>query len=111
MTPTEFRAMIAALPGTDEAAHHDHPDFRVGGRIFATLSGPGEGFAAVRLVYEDAEGLVSERPDFRLLGARGGFGWVRMELACVRPDQLRPLLEAAWRLRAPNRPSQKPSSS
>ena len=43
MTAEEFRKMALSLPQTVEAAHMGHPDFRVGGKIFATLSPPGAG--------------------------------------------------------------------
>ena len=35
-----FRSLALSLPGAAESAHCGHPDFRVNGRIFATLSGP-----------------------------------------------------------------------
>jgi hypothetical protein len=37
MTPTDFRRMVLSFPEAVESAHMDHPDFRVGGKIFATL--------------------------------------------------------------------------
>jgi hypothetical protein len=40
MTPAGFRRIATALTGAIESAHHGHPDFRVGGRIFATLGYP-----------------------------------------------------------------------
>ncbi|MFN2444720.1 MAG: hypothetical protein ABR606_03920 [Vicinamibacterales bacterium] len=40
MTPNRFRRIVLALGGVVEGAHFDHPDFRVGGRIFATLGYP-----------------------------------------------------------------------
>lgn len=41
MTAEGFRKMALSLPETAEAAHMGHPDFRVGGKIFATLSPSG----------------------------------------------------------------------
>ena len=41
MTANEFRGLALALPEAVESSHMDHPDFRVRGKIFATL-GPGE---------------------------------------------------------------------
>jgi hypothetical protein len=41
MTAAEFRSLALSLPEVSEEAHMDHPDFRVGGKIFATL-GPDE---------------------------------------------------------------------
>src|SRR5262245_20824159 len=48
MTAEEFRSLALSLPETAEGAHMGHPDFRVGGRIFATL-GPGEAWSMVKL--------------------------------------------------------------
>jgi hypothetical protein len=52
MTAEEFRKMALSLPETSEAAHMGHPDFRVGGKIFATLSPPDEDWAMVKLTPE-----------------------------------------------------------
>ena len=40
MTPNDFRKLALALPETEERAHMNHPDFRVAGKIFATLGYP-----------------------------------------------------------------------
>jgi hypothetical protein len=37
MTPDDFRRIALGLRGASEGAHMGHPDFRVNGRIFATL--------------------------------------------------------------------------
>ncbi|MGQ0552829.1 MAG: MmcQ/YjbR family DNA-binding protein [Planctomycetota bacterium] len=37
MTPDAFRKLALAFPAASEGAHMGHPDFRVGGKIFATL--------------------------------------------------------------------------
>jgi len=49
VTANEFRRMALSLPDAIEAAHMGHPDFRVGGKIFATLSYPKAGFGMVAL--------------------------------------------------------------
>ena len=48
MTPTQFRKLALTLPQTEESAHMGHPDFRVSGKIFASL-GPDEDWAMVKL--------------------------------------------------------------
>ena len=40
MTPADFRKLALALPEAEERTHMNHPDFRVGGKIFATLAIP-----------------------------------------------------------------------
>jgi hypothetical protein len=37
MTSDGFRKLALALPESRESSHQDHPDFRVGKRVFATL--------------------------------------------------------------------------
>ena len=49
MTPNEFRELALSFPEAIESAHMHHPDFRVGGRIFATLGYPNEHSATVKL--------------------------------------------------------------
>ena len=52
MTPTQFRKIALALPNAVESEHMGHPDFRVGGKIFASLGAPGTGWAMVKLTAE-----------------------------------------------------------
>jgi hypothetical protein len=49
MTPSDFRRLALSFPETEERAHMDHPDFRVAGKIFATLVYPEDGWAMVKL--------------------------------------------------------------
>lgn len=95
------RDLVAQLPGAEERSHHGHPDFRVGDRIFATLW-PAENRAVLRLVLADADGLARAKPDaYRLVSGRNGFGWLSVHLDQVTREVFQPLLEHAWRLRAP----------
>jgi len=55
MTAREFRRIALSLPQASEAAHMGHPDFRVGGRIFATLGYPRSGWRMVKLTPEQQE--------------------------------------------------------
>ena len=61
MTPDSFRRLALTMPEAVEAGHMGHPDFRVGGRIFATLGHPDEDWAMVKLTPEQQEAL-SSRP-------------------------------------------------
>ena len=53
MTAKQFRQMALALPEAIESAHMHHPDFRVHGRIFATLAYPNRDSAVVKLTPEE----------------------------------------------------------
>ena len=57
-----FRGIACALPGAVESAHMGHPDFRVGGRIFATLSGQERGRGVLKLTIEQQAAFVAELP-------------------------------------------------
>ena len=61
VTPAQVRELVARLPGTQEGAHHGHPDFRVKKKIFATLS-EAEDRAALRLTHLEARALAAGRP-------------------------------------------------
>src|SRR6266571_1731833 len=62
MTVREFRSIALSLPQVSEAAHMGHPDFRVGGRIFATLGYPRSGWGMVKLTREQQELFVRAQP-------------------------------------------------
>jgi len=62
MTPDSFRTLARRLPGVVEMAHMGHPDFRVDGKIFATLDYPKPGWAAVGLTPDDQEVFVKLHP-------------------------------------------------
>lgn len=104
MTREDFRQIALELPDTTESAHMGHPDFRVGGKIFATLS-PETGWAMVKLTPDEQEVFVQAAPDV-FAPVKGG--WGRQGATSVRLKNLtkamaRDGLIAAWRNRAPKR--------
>ena len=103
MTANEFRELALALPEAVEAAHMDHPDFRVRGKIFATLP-PDDAHLHVFVDEGDVPGWVAEAPDAleKLVWGRKVRG-VRVRLAAARSEHVAELLEDAWRRRAPKR--------
>ena len=103
MKPDAFRKLALALPGAEESAHMGHPDFRVGGKIFATLGAPDASFGMVGLTREQQEGFVDFAPDV-FVPVKGGWGErgaTNVKLAAATAATLRPALEVAWRNRAP----------
>jgi YjbR len=62
MTSEQFRRMALRFPGSSERSHMGHPDFRVGGKIFATLGYPEEGWAMVKLLPEQQREFVKAEP-------------------------------------------------
>ena len=62
MTAQEFRKIALSLPEAVEAQHMNHPDFRVRGKIFATLQYPTKDFGMVRLPPRAQEEFVFGEP-------------------------------------------------
>ncbi len=105
MTEAEFRAMALSLPGAVEASHMDHPDFRVGGKIFATLRYPGPGWGMIALTPDEQSLIVQAEPGVYtpVKGAWGRGGATLVDLKAARKRSVRTALAAAWRRRAPKR--------
>ena len=103
MTPNEFRRLALSLPETEERAHMDHPDFRVGGKIFATLGYPDKDHAMVKLTPIEQEMFVKAQPTvFKACnGVWGRRGATNVRLKTARKPLARRALLAAWRLTAP----------
>src|SRR6478672_9405636 len=103
MTPADFRRFALELPGAEERAHMDHPDFRVGGKIFATLGYPDSDHGMVVLPPEDQARLIKSQPKVfaAATGAWGKRGSTTVRLASINQATLRRTLDVAWRNKAP----------
>lgn len=103
MTANEFRRMALSLPDAIEAAHMGHPDFRVGGKIFATLGYPGRSFAMVTLTPEQQELFVRTEPTTftPVPGGWGRKGSTHVLLRTARKAAVREALNVAYQNRAP----------
>ncbi|MFT3878149.1 MAG: MmcQ/YjbR family DNA-binding protein [Gemmatales bacterium] len=62
MTAAKFRSLALSLPETVAAEHMNHPDFRVGGKIFATLGWPDAGHGMVKLTPIQQAAYVQAHP-------------------------------------------------
>ncbi|MCA8979797.1 MAG: MmcQ/YjbR family DNA-binding protein [Planctomycetes bacterium] len=107
MLADDFRRLALALPETEEREHHDHPDFRVGGKVFATLGPDGE-WAMLKLTPEAQARCVDARPKVfeAFPGAWGKQGCTRVWLAKAKEADVSKLVETAWRRTAPKRLSE-----
>ena len=105
MTPNEFRKLALGFPEAIESAHMRHPDFRVGGRIFATLGYPDEHAAMVKLSPEEQNEFVRTNPGVftQVKGAWGRQGATNINLPAATIKIVREALTAAWRNTAPKR--------
>lgn len=102
-SPEDFRRRALALPGAEERAHVGHPDFRVGGRIFATLGAPNADHGMVALLPEQQDLAIAAEPDaFKpAAGAWGRGGSTLVRLDAVSDEWLERTLRWAWEKRAP----------
>src|SRR5689334_6150706 len=103
----DFRRIALAFPGAEEKAHMRHPDFRVGGKIFATLHGAGKGTGAVMLLPEQQALAMDAEPEAfsPAAGAWGRSGSTMVRLDAVSAEWLARVLDWAWARRAPQRPT------
>ncbi len=105
MTANDFRRIALAFPETAEHAHMDHPDFRVAGKIFATLGYPAKGWGMVKLTPEQQHYFTKDYPATFVPanGAWGRKGATTVLLKSVDKEALEKALSAAWRNTAPKR--------
>jgi hypothetical protein len=105
MTAAEFRRLALSFPETAESSHMEHPDFRVGGKVFATLGYPSAGWGMVKLMPDQQQDFVRAEPE-EFVAVKGGWGRrgaTNVRLKAVKKAALRKALEAAWRNTAPKR--------
>lgn len=98
MTANQFRQLALSLPGVMESSHMHHPDFRVRGKIFATLGYPDERCGMVRLTPDQQATLIRSEPAIfrRAAGAWGRRGSTIVLLSFAKVVQLRPVMRQAW---------------
>lgn len=105
MTANDFRKLAVSFPETEERSHMNHPDFRVAGKIFATLGYPDKSRAMVKLSPEDQHYFSKDHPDtfIPVKGAWGRRGATSVLLKAAKKEILAKAIEAAWRNTAPKR--------
>jgi hypothetical protein len=101
MTADDFRRLALSLPGAEQGSHMGAVDFRVGGRIFATLAAVKQGYGNLMLNPEQQAAFVEEMPDVFLPipGGWGKSGSTHIRLAAASEDVLAGALRTAWKLR------------
>ena len=97
MTIDQFRKMALEIPTAVEGSHMNHPDFRIAGKIFASLGVPDEGWGMVKLTPEQQHAFIEKAPKvFKpCSGAWGRAGATNVYLASARASVVRAALEAA----------------
>ena len=101
MNVADFRRIALSLPGAEESSHMGNPDFRVDGRIFATLASAKQGYGNLMLSMEQQTAFVEEMPEVFLPipGGWGRMGMTHIRLAEASEDVLYGALHTAWKLR------------
>jgi hypothetical protein len=101
MTPSDFRRIALSLEGAEEGSHMGAADFRVGGRIFATLASVKDGYGNLMITPELQAEFIAERPDLYLPvhGGWGRNGVTHIRLALADEGTLHGALLTAWKIR------------
>ena len=97
MTADKFRSLALEISGAIESSHMDHPDFRIAGRIFASLGYADDEHGMVKLTPEQQQSFLKKAPKVFVpcAGAWGRQGSTSVYLAEAKADLLRTALEAA----------------
>ena len=101
MKAADFRRIAVSLEGAEEGSHMGQADFRVGGRIFATLAAGKQGYGNLMLTPEQQAMFIEELPEvfIAIHGGWGRNGATHVRLAVVSEDVLEGALRTAWKLR------------
>ena len=101
LTPADFARIALSLEGAEQGSHMGATDFRVGGRIFATLAHQSHGYGNLMLAPEQQAAFVEELPDVfvPVAGGWGRMGATHVVLAKASEDVLQGALHTAWRRR------------
>jgi hypothetical protein len=101
MNASDFRRLALQLEGAEEGSHMGAADFRVGGRIFATLASQDQGYGNLMLSPEQQAAFLDDQPDLFLpvFGGWGRMGATHIRLAAASEDVLAGALRTAWKLR------------
>jgi hypothetical protein len=98
-----MRAFALSLPEAEEIETWGHPTFRVRKKLFATMAPDGSD-ASVKSTLPEQQALIQSQPDvFGIADYVGRHGWISVRLDAVDPDEMRELLQEAWRMTAPKR--------
>jgi hypothetical protein len=101
MTADDFRRIALALQGAEEGSHMGNPDFRVGGRIFATLASAAQGYGNLMLAPDQQAAFIEDLPEIFIpvKGGWGRMGATHVNLAKATEEQIAGALRTAWGLR------------
>ena len=101
MNADDFRRIALSLEGAEESSHMGSPDFRVGGRIFATLASQKQGYGNLMLTPEQQAAFLEDLPEVFVptAGGWGRMGATHIRLSEANEDVLTGALQTAWKIR------------
>ena len=101
MNAADFRRIALLLDGAEEGSHMGSPDFRVGGKIFATLASQDQGYGNLMLTPDVQAAFLEDQPDVfvAIAGGWGRMGATHIRLAAANEDVLADATRTAWKLR------------
>lgn len=105
MTPSSFRKIALSFPEVEERSHMAHPDFRVKGKIFATLDFPKPGWGMAFLATTAQKQFINKFPNTfsPANGYWGRRGCTMIKLRLATTAAVRKALIAAWKNKAPRK--------
>src|SRR5580704_13586068 len=100
MKAADFRWIALSFDGAEEGSHMGAADFRVGGRIFATLAAAKQGYGNLMITPDHQAAFVEDLPEVFLpiKGGWGRMGMTHVRLAAANEDVLTGALLTAWKL-------------
>ena len=95
--------MALQIPTAVEQSHMNHPDFRVAGKVFASLGVPDENWGMIKLTAEQQRTSIEKAPEvFKpSSGAWGPQGYTNVYLPAAKATIVRAALDAAAKNVAP----------
>jgi hypothetical protein len=101
MNAQDFRRIALSLEGVEEGLHMGAADFRVGGRIFATLASQDQGYGNLMLTPEVQAQFVADAPNIfiPIAGGWGRMGSTHIRLSEASEDLLSGVLQTSWKIR------------
>lgn len=103
MTLETVRQLALALPGVEEGLSYRTPAWKIGKTLLARMHQDGEALV-LKMDFLARDTLMQADPDtFFITDHYQNYPWVLVRLSTVRREQLRGLLDVAWRDAAPKR--------
>ncbi|MCW5737765.1 MAG: MmcQ/YjbR family DNA-binding protein [Enhydrobacter sp.] len=99
MTPAAFAKLALALEGATQGTHGGHPDFRAGGKVFASIGFKGPDSATVKLTAEQQDMLLATEPAIfkPVTGTWGQRGYTMIHLPAADAQTMKSALTMAWK--------------